>query len=688
VHALDASLPVRHARTTERKAFLFHVFWLVFAGYYLGARVGFALTFLPNPISVLWPPNAILFAAMLLVAPRFWWVVVIAALPAHLLAELQAGVPVFMVLCWFISNVTEAVIGATCVRLLTRGAFTLDTLRNISAFLGAAIVASFLSSFLDSAFVVLNGWGQSDYWKVWQTRLLSNVTSSYTFAPVIVTWYAAGFAHLRSLIRTQLAELGAFTAGLLIVTLVVFDWSFIGSAVPALIYVPLPFLLWAALRFGPVGASTCFAIVAFMVIWGTGHGHGPFGTQLPAQNALSVQLFLIFMGPTLLCLAAAMQERLRAEQSLRASDRRFQLVLQATKDVVYERDLRTDVMWWGRNGLAPFGYPREHCPVTFAATLELVHPEDRERAVRSLAATIESGEQLWESEFRLRRSDGSYAHVHEHGFVVRGLDGQLVQMVGTLTDITERRDNDELSQRLAQASRLITMGELTACIAHEINQPMSAILSNVDAAEMLLDAGDNGSDELRQILRDIRADDLRASEVIRHIRELANKRAIATEQFDPNALVRDVLQLVAATMKRRGVTVRAVFGRVPLVCGDRICVQQVLLNLLFNGMEAVSALPERERRLQVTTRVDTPGEVMMSVRDRGHGIAPHQLDQIFESFFTTKKDGLGLGLSIARSLVEANGGMIWAENNVDRGATFHFTLRADKPTGGPDESIA
>ena len=674
MHALHASALLRREPTIGRKTFLFHVFWLVFAGYYLGTRIGLALTFAPNPISVLWPPNAILLAAMLLVPPGSWWVVVIAALPAHLLAELQAGVPVAMVLCWFLSNVTEALIGAACVRLASQWPFTLDTLRNVTLFLGSATVASFVSSFLDSALVAFNGWGQTNYWEMWQTRLLSNITSSYTFVPIVLTWHAAGFAYLRSQSRARLAEAAGLILGLVIVTLAVFDWPLIGSALPAMIYVPLPFLLWGALRFGPVGASTCFAIVAFMVIWGTGHGHGPFATHLPAQNAFSVRLFLIFVGPTLLFLAAAMQERRRAEQSLSASDRRFQLVLQATNDVVYERDLGTDIMWWGRNGLAPFGYGKEHCPATFASTLELVHPEDRERAVRSLSAAIESGEQLWECEFRLRRTDGTHAHVHEHGFIVRGPHDQPIQIVGTLADITERRDNDELSQRLAHASRLTTMGELTACIAHEINQPMSAILTNVDSAEMLLDAGDKGSDELRQILSDIRADDLRASEVIKHIRELATRRAVTAEEFDANALVSAVLRLVSATMKRRGVTVHTVFGRVPLVYGDRVHVQQVLLNLVFNGIEAMSAVPERERRLHITTGA-RPAEVVVSVRDHGHGIAPHQVDQIFESFFTTKKDGLGLGLSIARSLVEANGGMIWAENNDDGGATFRFTLR-------------
>ena len=667
--------PTPHGRRIQAPALRIGI--LIFFAYYLGARLGLALTSLPSPVSVLWPPNAILFAAMLVVPIKLWWAVIAAALPAHLIAELQSSVPVPMVTCWFISNVTEAMIGATCVRLLTRKPLTFNTLRDVSAFLCAAFVAAFFSSFLDSAFVALNEWGQSNYWEVWRKRLLSNVTASFTFIPLILTWRATGVRQLHLVGRARFTEAAVLLGGLLAIALLVFDSRIVTSAMPALIYLPLPFLLWAALRFGPAGACTAFAIVAFLVIWGTGHGMGPLGTRLPAENAFSVQLFLIFLGPALFWLAAAVEERTRAEQSLRMSDRRFQLVLQATQDAVYERDMITEDLWWSRNGLTQFGYAREQCPRRFSSSLDLVHPDDKERATRSHAAAIESGEQLWESEFRLRRNDGSYAHVREQGFIVRDLTGRPLQMVGTLTDITERHDTDELSQRLAQASRLTAMGELTASIAHEINQPMSAILSNVDAAEMLLDAGDHGSVELRQILSDIRDDDLRASEVIRHIRGLANKRETDFDRFDINELVRAVVRLVDPTMRRRGVSISAEFGDVPFVNGDRIHVQQVLLNLVFNGMDAMAEVPARERRLGIATSKFESGKVMLSVRDRGHGIAPGQLDRIFDSFFTTKKNGMGLGLSIARSLVDLHGGRIWAENNPDGGATLHFTLSID-----------
>jgi len=667
----------RYAARKRRASHIGALCFLVFAGYYLGTRVGLALTFLPNPISVLWPPNAILFAALLLVPRRLWWVVVVAALPAHLLAELEGGVPLSMVLCWFVSNVAEAAIGALVVQFVVSRRLAFDRLLDVSAFLFAAFAAAFLSSFLDSAFVALIGWGESGYWDLWRTRLLSNVTASVIFVPLLVVWRGVGLDRLPSMRRLRWVEIAALAVGLFAITLIVFDSQSATSRAPALIYLPLAFLLWAALRFGPVGATASFAVVSVLVIWGAGHSLGPLGMRRPAENAFSVQLFLIFLGATLLCLAAALEERREAERSLRASDRRFQLVLQATKDAVYEQDLATDAVSWSGSGLAQYGYVHGVSPRTFPSLVDLVHPQDKARALRARTAATNCGHALWECEFRLRRNDGSYAHVHEQGLIVRDDAGRAIQMVGALTDITERRDADELNQRLAHASRLTAMGELTASIAHEINQPMSAILSNVDAAEMLLDANELDRRELRQILSDIRGDDLRASEIIRHIRGLANKRQADAERFDVNELVRMVLRLVAPTVKRRGMTLEVELSRVPLIHADRIHVQQVLLNLLFNAMDSMSGTPEQDRAIRVVTSSVEPHTIEVRVSDRGHGIPTEDLDRIFDSFFTTKRNGMGLGLSIARSLVEAHGGRIWAENNTDAGATFRFTLRVD-----------
>src|SRR5262249_36272140 len=251
----NPTLPAQ-ATDEHRLAPLFYTALLVFAGYFLGAELGLALTFGANPISVLWPPNAILFAALLLTGTSRWWVVLLAAFMAHLLAELRGGIPLAMALSWFVSNVSEALIGAICVRRALRPPLTFDRLADVVVFIGSALFATFVSSFLDSALVVLNQWGTSTYWQMWQTRFASNVVASMTLVPVIVVWATHGVRSLRTANREQVIEASVLAITLLSITLAVFNSPAWSSGGPALLYVPLPLLLWAALRFGPAGAAT------------------------------------------------------------------------------------------------------------------------------------------------------------------------------------------------------------------------------------------------------------------------------------------------------------------------------------------------------------------------------------------------------------------------------------------------
>ncbi|MDS4027312.1 MAG: HAMP domain-containing sensor histidine kinase [Candidatus Contendobacter sp.] len=236
---------------------------------------------------------------------------------------------------------------------------------------------------------------------------------------------------------------------------------------------------------------------------------------------------------------------------------------------------------------------------------------------------------------------------------------------------------------LAHAARLAVAGELTGAIAHEINQPLGAILSNADTADLLLASGADQRDELRAILADIRRDDLRASVVIQRLRALLARQPVERQPFDLNSAVREMEPVLQPEARRRGVAleVRPAATTAPLV-GDRVQIQQVLLNLVLNALDAVNGLPEARRTVAVSVERDAD-RVILVVRDRGHGIAPEHLPKLFDSFFSTKRRGMGLGLSIARTLVEVHGGRIRAESRLGEGAVF----QAEWPVAGDAGSL-
>jgi len=231
---------------------------------------------------------------------------------------------------------------------------------------------------------------------------------------------------------------------------------------------------------------------------------------------------------------------------------------------------------------------------------------------------------------------------------------------------------------VAHASRLAVAGELTASIAHEINQPLGAILSNTAAAELILQSGEDRRDLLRHILADIRRDDVRASEVIRRLRTLLAKHEVEQRSFDLNTAVTEVAALLQREAERRLVRIEMRLASVATVVGDRVQVQQVLINLLLNAMDAVDQVGEDRRGIIVA--VENVGHrIIITVRDQGRGIAAEELPKLFDSFYSTKRTGMGLGLSIGRTIVETHGGRIWAESQPGVGSQFHIEFPAAEP---------
>jgi PAS domain S-box-containing protein len=640
---------------------------LVFGSYFFGVKLGLALTFQPHPVSVMWPPNAILLAALLLAPTRHWWWLLLCAFPAHLLAELQSSVPLSMVLCWFVSNSSEALIGAAGTRLLIGSSGRFDQVRTIGAlFLCAGVLAPTLSSFLDAGFVALNHFGQQSYWQVWRMRLFSNIFAEMVVVPAIVTWSAARLVPRDSRSVRAGIELTILLVCLFSLSVRVFLVEEVGpTSVPTLLYAPLLFLLWAAVRFGPIPTSNAIFLVALFSIWGAVHGRGPFTSRLPEQNALAIQAFFVVTSTILMFLAASISERRKAEE-------RFAKVFRSSPDAMIVSHVDDGhIIEANERWERMFGFERDETLGRAVSALKIYDSEaDRDK----LLAGASGGQPVHDLELRLRTKTGELRHVQ----VSADTDeiGGKRCLITTIRDVSDRKWAEEAHQNLAHLSRLAIMGEMTAMVAHEVNQPLGAILSNAEAAELLLASENPKLDEVRQILADIRKDDLRANGAIRRIRALLSKREFRLQPLQLEETIFDVVRMVGSDAMRRGVQVRKeIEPNLPMVLGDRLQLEQVLLNLIFNGMDAMNATPKARRQLTIKAKLNDQGTVEVMVTDRGHGISADRAARVFDSFFTTKQDGMGLGLSIARSIVEAHQGTLWLGDNSSAGATFHFTVR-------------
>jgi len=341
---------------------------LVSSGYYLGAQIGFQLRFPSVPTSIFWLPNATMFAVFLLADPRRWWVFVLAAAPAHVLVQVQNGVPALTMALLFVTNLADGALGAAVVRRVARGAPRFDNFRNVAAFLTMAIVAPFLVSFLDAAIVVATGWA-SDYWLIWHTRFRSNVLTNVVWVPAVVIAIRRGPVWTRVRPRWRYVEAALLASALVLVVSLVFSAPAGMAGVRiALLYAPLPLFLWAAARFGTGGVSAAQLAFAFLVIWYSVRGEGPFNPSSPTMSILSLQVFLTLLSVPLLLLASLLQERKYAELELRDREAQYRSIVESTSDGVLITNLRNAIVAVNPAVCHLTGYP--------AQRLRATHPRD------------------------------------------------------------------------------------------------------------------------------------------------------------------------------------------------------------------------------------------------------------------------------------------------------------------------
>lgn len=655
---------------------------LVFAVYYLGARVGLAFTLAPIPTAVLWPPNALLMGCLVLLERRWWWAAIAGALPAHLASELPHGIPPAMAACWFASNTLEALTGAVLVGHLCKG-LDLDTPRRVVGLGASLVAASFVSSFADIACVKLLGWSGHPFPVLWQARFFANVLASLTVVPLFMGWRAAFAAGRHRQVPTpRLLELAGLGAGLLAATVFAFDSvARPVTGTPALLYLPMPFLIWAALRFGPATTTSAYALLVFVVIWGASQGRGPFLDSMAQHDAIPIQLFLICTGVSLLLLAAVTEASRDAERRLRASQELFSSAFRRSPIAIAISRLRDGAileanerwrMLLGYGPAAPAAPLRDHLP-----------------GGQDGAGALPIQADCRDAEVVLRKRGGELLHVllsttdvHMRGEPCR---------ISILRDITGQRRAErealEQQRQLTHLSRVVSLSDFSGTIAHELNQPLAAILGNAQAALRLLARSPPDIAELRAILRDVVDADQRATLLIHHLRLLMKKGDEEFAELDLNGLVPDVLDLVRGEFPLRGVEVRTRYAPgLPRIHGDPVQLQQVILNLVCNACEAMQACPPGQPRVLTLATAHREGRIVqVAVTDTGPGIPAARLERIFEPFFSTKENGLGLGLAICRRIAHTHGGFLTVQSPPGRGATFRLMLpasRAGRRAGG------
>jgi len=397
------------------------------------------------------------------------------------------------------------------------------------------------------------------------------------------------------------------------------------------------------------------------------------GSQFPVE--LAITRIPLEGPPSFTGYLRDITERTRARQELRRSEAFLAEAQHLSRIGSFSWRVETDEITWSEQLYRIFQIDRD-AQVTFELIGTRIHPEDLAVFQEHIARTRRDRSEV-RLEFRLQMPDGAvkYVHVAAH---IRGDHGQL-EYIGAVQDVTERRSSEEALNKarsaLSQVARVTSLGVLTASIAHEVNQPLSGIVTNASTCLRMLAADPPNVEGARETVRRTIRDGNRASEVISRLRALFSKKSAVTQSMDLNEATREVIALSLSELRRSRVVLRPELAdNLPLVTGDRVQLQQVILNLLRNAADAMNTIDDRPRDLVIRTEPEDEDRVRLSVSDVGIGLEPRAADRIFEAFYTTKDEGMGIGLSVSRSIIERHDGRLWATPNNGPGITFSFSI--------------
>jgi PAS domain S-box-containing protein len=653
---------------------------VVAIAYLVGCEIAFLIGTLSDKIfAPFWPPNIVLLCALVFTPTRNWWIYILAAFPAHVVAESAVGMPIPQMLVAFATNCLVATLNALAMRKLLGGPPWFGSLRKAILYVLATALVNPALVALGGAFVPILGPGpHHGYWADWLQWYLSNALSSLTLGPVALIALSPG-SFFVTLTTRQKIESIALAIALAVVSMLALRISvdrILGLFMPALVLLPLALTIWSAIRFGAPGASAAILVTTVAAIQQTLNGPSPFIVASPEATVLGLQIFLIVLAAPMLLLGAATEETRNAVQVARTNEQLMALSAIAADSCLWQYDRKSECFWMTENGRQMFGLDASD-PLTRVSIEQRVHPEDRQAATDAMRAAAATNS-LADTEFRVARPNGEVRWIRARGRAVQDGRQNKTILSGTFADITERKIAEReaaLKQReIARLMRVSMLGELSGGIAHELMQPLTAILSNAQAARALLD---NKLDmkEIKKTLDDIIRDNNRASEVIHRMRTFLRRSEAKSETVDLNDIIRSTLQLLHSELINRRIKVTcALDSSLSTIRGDRVQLQQVLLNLIMNAADSMNDQATTRRMMTIATRRLNEREIEITVADRGTGLSAAQQQQIFQPFFTTKERGLGLGLSICSSIIRAHGGSLGLENNSVGGVTATFTL--------------
>jgi two-component system sensor kinase FixL len=649
-----------------------------------GNLVGVFLRYPEHGSAILFPPYAALTAVLIASHRRHWIVYIVLAWLCHLAASIGHW-PLSWVLWASVANFARAAVAALLILRLLGPHPRLDSVSSLVRFvIAAALVAPAVGATIGAANVVLHDVPQT-YVGMWTAWFVSNALTALTMLPLLLevvdspaTWRISRLGKRRSIETACFGVALAVTCVMVLLSLT--DKRF---DLATALYAPIPVLLWAGLRFGPAGTGLALSVLTAAAILGTERRMA----TVPSDGAvLRLQVFVFLTAMPMLCVAVvanALQNAVLLYRALLASLHDQVAILDAKGMVIRVNDS------WQRHADAPSPCPFERARVgdnflvacrRAAEILAVLHPENRDPAPGRLfdgaTAVLSGAAQRFETDYELTHDGRREWFIMRVESLERADGGAVVTRANVSLRRQAQAEIEEQRRQISHLGRVAVLGQLSGAIAHELRQPLAAILANAEAARHFVERKMFDSAELHAILLDIVAEDRRAANVIDGLRAMHKRSDIRLQPIEPAELVHEALGLAHVEIITRGVTATGIIEPAPpLVLADRVQIQHVLLNLVLNACESMSEKAAAERLLSINASA-AGTHVRFSVRDSGTGIRADLIEHLFDPFVTTKAEGLGLGLSIARTVVETHGGQIWAENSDECGAMVSFLLPA------------